>query len=508
MYSHTHVYAQTSAPAFIPQTLNEGSRFEPSQVIEAARQLARKPFQALPNDLPEPLNNLSQEMYASIRALPSNMVWQGENRGMVIEPLHRGFAYTQPVALYQIDEGSIRRITFLAQNYDYTRLQEAGKAVPSTLPDLQFSGFKIRLPDANGAEAVVFQGASFFRAMGFEQTYGQMARALTLRPADARGEEFPLFRAFWLEKPSAGATTLVVHALIDSESASAAVRFTIRPNGVTIIDVEMTLFPRVTLEHVGLGASAGAFLFARHSRRLSDDIRASVHEVSALQIHTGRNEWIYRPVTNPETLLISVFSDANPKGFGLVQRDRDYKDFHDDVTPWSSRPSLWIEPLGEWGAGAIQLLEIPSDVETNDNILAYWRPKTPYIAGSEVTLAYRQYWGRQPPETAPVAQVNHTRTGRVQGTRRRRINVDFTGDAFAQATLPTNIRASLWSNAGVVSPVRLWHYPERKTVRAGFDLDPQAENNIELRLLLETPDSAKPETWNAVTETWLYRWTP
>jgi periplasmic glucans biosynthesis protein len=514
--------AQNTMPTFLPSSLSEGSRFSPSLVTDAARQLAKKPFQPIPSDLPEPFNALTFEAYSSIKGLPSGQLWRkekgsGEKEGIVIEPLHRGFAFTHPVSLFYVEEGTLRRMPFSTAAFDYSKLIESGKTLPATLPDLQFSGFKV-LTGPDRQDTFTFQGASFFRAIGLDQTYGQMARALTIRPADARGEEFPLFRAFWIEKPSTADTQLIVHALIDSESASAAARFTLRPNGVTVIDVELTLFPRVSLDHIGIGGMAGSFLFGRQGRRIGDDIRNGAYEVSGLAIHTGKGEWLYRPVTNPDTLLISVFSDENPKGFGLVQRDRAYTDFHDDTQQWHKRPSVWIEPIGDWGNGAVQMLEIPSDSENNDNILAYWRPKTPYAAGSEITIAYRQFWSKQPPDYPPLAQAMTTRTGKITGTRKRRFTVDFVGDVFANTSLPADMRPSLWSNNGSLSPTRLWHTPDQKTLRVGFDLDPGTETNTELRLLLEARDKAlsekaegdKPvgDVWKPLSETWLYRWTP
>jgi periplasmic glucans biosynthesis protein len=513
----SQAFAQNATPSLVPPSLNDGARFSPSLVAEAARQLSKKPFQVLSADLPEPFNALNYEMFSTLKAMPSALVWRDKNIGMVIEPLHRGHAFTQPVSLFHIEEGSVRRIAFAPTMFDYAKLLESGKILPPNLPDLQFSGFKL-LTGSDERDTITFQGASFFRAIGFDQHYGQMARALTLRPADARGEEFPHFRAFWIEKPTSEGSGVVVHALIDSESASAAARFTLRPNGVTIVDVELTLFPRTSLEHVGIGGMAGSFLFGRQGRRLAEDIRSGAYEVSGLTIHTGRGERLYRPVTNPDSLLISVFSDENPKGFGLVQRDRNYADFQDDTQSWHTRPSVWVEPLGEWGAGGIQLLEIPSDSETNDNVLAYWRPKTPYAAGSEITLAYRQYWSQLPPEPSTLAQALTTRTGKIAGTRKRRFSIDFVGEAFGQNALPADFRPSLWSNNGTLSTPRVWHYPMRKTVRVSFDLDPNSETSTELRLSLETRDKSTPEktegdkphaeVWKPLSETWLYRWTP
>ncbi len=195
------------------------------------------------------------------------------------------------------------------------------------------------------------------------------------------------------------------------ESTSGALRMTFRPGDMTIVDVETTLFPRVNIDHVGLGGIGSTYFYGPNDRSNTDDLRPSVYEFSGLQMLNGKGEWLWRPLQNPDTLQISAFVDQAPKGFGLLQRDRSFEVFQDDEQRFDRRPSLWIEPLGEWDQGSVQLLEIPTDAEINDNILAYWRPKAQLAAGSEVPFAYRQYWCWSPPERPPLATVSATRVG-------------------------------------------------------------------------------------------------
>ena len=259
-----------------------------------------------------------------------------------------------------------------------------------------------------------FQGASFFRArVSRDQPLGVTARGLSLRTADSRGEEFPVFRAFWIEKPALGDNTLVIHALLNSASVTGAYRFTLRPGEATIIDTEMTLFPRVDLDHVGIAGLAGASLFTPLDRRRSDDIRPAAAEMNGLQMLTGKNEWVWRPLSNRNNLQLSSFVDASPKGFGFLTRDRDISAYQDDVAHWEQRPSLWVEPLGEWGEGAVQLVEIPSESDFNQNIIAYWRPKQLLANGAEANFAYRQFWCWEPPARPPLASVADARGGRA-----------------------------------------------------------------------------------------------
>ncbi len=493
----TGALAQAQGPQSVIQiTLGDGQRFDPALVIDVARQLSKRPFAPPPNDLPEPFANLNPEQYAAIRTQPATHIW-ADGRGISVEPLHRGFVYGNQVGLYLVEDGRVRRVAYDRARFDYGRLN-----VPPNVPDIGYSGVRLHSAFGNGQtiDFAVLQGATFFRALARGQNYGVVARALTLKPAEVRGEEFPIFRAFWLERPAAGSNTIIVHGVIDSESTTGAVRMTFRPGEMTIVDVETTLFPRVNLEHVGLGGMGSSYLFGPNDRRGADDARPAVYESGGLQMLNGQGEWLWRPLHNPDTLQISAFVDAAPKGFGLIQRERAYETFQDDDQRFERRPSLWIEPLGDWGQGTVQLLEIPSDAEINDNILAYWRPRAPMAAGSEVALAYRQYWCWAPPERPPLATVAGTRVGRGSTGRRRRFFVDFAGDMLGDNP-PPDLKPTIGVGPGSVHNFRVLSYPERKTMRVAFELDPGNENACEMRLILEA--GGKP-----VSETWLYRWTP
>jgi glucans biosynthesis protein len=493
----TSAFAQTGTPQTVIQgSLGEGMRFNPCAVTEIARALSRRPFAPLPNDLPEVFGGLNYDQYVAIKTQPSARIWEGEGRGFIAEPLARGFVFTNAVTLYTVEDGQVRRIAFDRSRFDF-----GGLNVPPNTPDLGFSGFRLLSTTGNGPplDFAIVQGATFFRALARGQNYGIVARGLTLKPAEARGEEFPFFRAFWLERPVAGASAMIVHGLIDSPSTTGAIRMTFRPGETTIVDVETTLFPRVVLEHVGLGGMGAAFLFGPNVRRASDDVRPAAYEAAGLQMLNGKGEWLWRPINNPDALQISLFLDENPKGFGLLQRERDFAFFQDDVQHFEKRPSLWIEPIGEWGPGAVQLIEIPSDSEINSNILAYWRPRAPMTAGSEIAFAYRQFWCWTPPERPPLAAVAGTRSGRGGGGRRRRFMVEFSGEQLGNP--PPELRAAISTTPGLVQNARLWTYPERKTARVTFELDPGGENACEMRLVLQS--GTQP-----ASETWLYRWTP
>ena len=490
----TATRAQTSLTALVQATLGEGQPFTHGGVVELARAVAKRPFTPPATDLPEPFGNLNYERYVAIQLRPPDRIWAGEERGFVLEPLVRGFVFNTAVTLFTVEEGQSRRVLFDRGRFDFGDL-----TVPPNSPDPGFSGFRLYAKDGSAAPNLfaLVQGATFFRAIAKGQNFGIIARALTLKPAEQRGEEFPAFRAFWIETPPPGGNALIVHGLFDSESAAGAVRMTIRPGDSTIIDVETTIVPRVALDHVGIAGATASYLFGPNVRVTSDDVRAAAYEAGGLSILNGHGEWIWRPLNNPGTLQISAFVDENPRGFGLIQRDRDFADFEDDLQRYELRPSLWIEPIGDWGAGAVQLIEIPSDAEINKNILAYWRPKTQIAAGQETAFAYRQFWAWTPPQRPSLAQVRTTRSGRAGGKRRRFV-VEFQGDILASP--PAELKPVTSASPGAIQNVRLWLYPGRKAARVTFELEFGNESACEMRLLLEV--ASRP-----ASETWLYRWT-
>lgn len=467
-------------------------------VIDLARSVAHRPFTAPSSDLREPFANLTYEQYVGIKTKPEAALWVGENRGFVLEPLHRGLIFTAPVELYIVENQAMQHVAYDASRFDYGSLKITEKP-----KDLGFSGFRVLTPHKDGpaTEVAIFQGASFYRAAAIGQRLGVTARGLSIRTADPQGEEFPAFRIFWIEKPPIGENVMVIHALLDSASVTGAYRFTLRPGDATIIDTEMTLFPRAAVDHYGIGGfSAASFYSPLDHRR--DDVRPMVTEANGLQMLTGKDEWLWRPVSNRETLQISAFVDSDPKGFGFLLRERDIEAYQDDDQHWEQRPSLWVEPLGEWGDGSVQLVEVPSESEINENIFAYWRPKQPLAVGKEISFAYRQFWCWSPPARTPLAIADDARGGKSPaGTKLRRFVVVFTGDILANSQRTANLKAALTTSPGSATNVRTFLNPQAKTCRVVFDVDPAGETFCELRLVLQSGD-------DPISETWLYRWTP
>lgn len=471
--------------------------FTPTMVIDRARALAKTAYKAQNTDLPAPFGSLNYEQYVAIRLKPEALIWVRDNVGFSIEPLSRGYIFTAPVALNLVEDGVPKPVALTASAFDFGKVSAPPPATPVGL-----SGFRVleTSGSASPIEVAIFQGASFMRALARGQNLGVVSRALSIRTADPKGEEFPSVREVWIERPSLATDALVVHALIDSESMTGAYRFTLRPGDVTIVDTECTLFSRVAVENYGLGGMTAMFEFNPIARRNVDDVRTAVCEVSGLQMLNGKGEWIWRPVANRDTLQVSAFIDTNPGGFGLLQRDRAFARFQDDDQHWEQRPSLWIEPIGEWGEGSVQLVEIPTDSEINDNIICFWRPKAPMAAAAEASFAYRQFWCWSPPNRPNLATVTDSRAGRGSSGKLHRFLVEFGGDQLADANLLRAIKPSLSTSLGTIASVQSFSSQDRRTYRVLFEIDPGGESLAEMRLVLE--NDGKP-----VSETWLYRWT-
>ncbi len=491
----TSAFGVALAAETAADSANQPTPFGPNTVLDLSRALAKKPYEAPKTTLPDPFNNLTYDQYVAIRPKPGAAIWSGDNVGFAIEPLHRGFVFSTPMDIYVVEGGFARKLTYDSSAFDFGKL-----VIPANLPDIGFSGFRVlRTSEGGSYEVALYQGASFFRAAARGQNFGVTARGLSIRTAEPQGEEFPIFRSVWIEKPTLTDSVLVIHALLDSPSLTGAYRFTLRPGEATIIDTEMTLTTRAAVDHFGLSAMSGTYVFGPLDHKRPDDIRPMVHEVDGLQMLTGKGEWVWRPISNRNTLQISAFSDSNPRGFGLLQRDRSFEDYQDDDAHWEVRPSLWIEPIGDWADGEVRLVEIPSDSENNDNIIAYWRPRASLAANAEIAYAYRQFWSWTPPARPPLATVVESREGKV-GAKWRRFLVEFSSDAFANPERLDQIKPNAAANPGRITGVRSFPSKERKTFRVVFDLEPTSDGVSELRLVLEA--DGKP-----ASETWLYRWT-
>jgi glucans biosynthesis protein len=414
----------------------------------------------------------------------------------VLGLLHPGFFFKTPVQINLREPGGrVVAIPFSKTLFSY------GKDVtpPEEDSGLAFSGFRARYPINRPDvldEVIVFQGASYFRAIARNQRYGISARGLAVKTASADGEEFPAFIRFWVERPEPEADALTVHALLDSTSVTGAYSFVVRPGEETVTEVELDLFPRTDLTDIGIAPLTSMFLFDSSNRNRFDDYRNAVHDSDGLQMLTGLDERIWRPLANPPELQVSMFVDENPQGFGLVQRKRRFGDYQDNEARYELRPSTWVEPLGDWGRGFVELVEIPTDREIHDNIVAFWRPRDTLTAGRSYHFAYRLHWCDAPPDVTPVARVAATRSGRTFDGEHRLFVVDFA----IPTTVPADLKPVVTVSTGQVVEVTGELVESTSRYRVSVSFEPEDSDLSEFRLQLVSGG----EPWS---ETWLYRWT-
>ncbi len=487
-------------------------------VVNRARDLASKSYVADANTLPASLDQLNYQQYRSIRYNPEKSIWKNES-DFEIQLFHPGFLYKHPVGINLVDEYSVHQhLNFDPQYFLYER--EAENLTLDSNNDVGFAGFRIHYPLNSKQykdEIIVFQGASYFRPVGPGQNYGISARGLAVDTGELSGEEFPTFKEFWLKKPktensdNSGTTSnqLQVVALLDSPSVTGAYKFTIHPEVNTIIDVRSTLFFRSDIKKLGVAPLTSMFLFGENKTRFYDDFRPEVHDSDGLQILTQNGEWIWRPLRNPKQLGITSSGLNNVRGFGLAQRDRDSENYLDTEAHYEYRPSLWIEPKGDWGEGRVELVEIPTNSETNDNIVAYWVPKQPVKAGESMEFSYRLSTFNEFPKNFQSAYVEKTRIGwaAIPGQdnpppkAHRQFLVDFVFPEtnHLNADWPVNVNLEL--NGGSAKDVSVKKLPNENRWRVMFKVSPQNQDAIDMRLNLTLHGKRVSEVWN-------YVWSP
>ncbi len=464
-------------------------------VLEAAKRAAASPYRAPASNLPLVLTQLPAWQYRQIRFASAAALWTNDASPFRLGLLPAGFYFQTPIAI-SIMEGSQRRDVIATPG-----MFELGPDVPQEIAGitLPLSGFSVRSrlnSRTTWEEFMRFQGASYFRAIAKGTHYGLSARGLTVNMAEPMGEEFPAFTRFWIEKPTAKSDRIVIYALLDSPSIAGAYRFEAQSGVETHMDVDATLFARTVLRAVGVAPLTSMFLYDETNRLRRDDYRPEVHDSDGLQITTAGGESIWRPLANPVKLQISAFTAEAPRGFGLVQRSRTTEDFEDLDAEFERRPSAWVEPRSDWGRGSVELIELPTVRETNDNITAFFRPAVPLSPGKPLHLAYRITWLPQPKPVKGLARVFATRSGASADGNRRVYMIDFVGAGDKVA----GMRLDLSASAGKISNLSLDPNPAIRGVRVGFELNTAAADVIELRLRVMQSD-------RPISETWLYRWT-
>lgn len=499
-----------------------------AQIQQQAESLAATEYRP-PEPLDPLLRDLDYDDWRNIRLRPEHVVWRAEKLPYELQFFHPGFVYDRTVTIRVIDDTGSQTLKAGRERFDY-----GGLATSPQIPlDVGFAGFRvhtaIKTPEYLD-EFLVFLGGSYLRAVGQNHTYGLSARGLALDTAAPEGEEFPWFREFWVVKPKAPAVSkktkgkggkaakkaaakvepLEIYALLDSPRVTGAYKFVAHPGDETVLDVSFRLFFRQPVTKVGIGPLTSMYFFGENDRSHgAQDFRPEVHDSDGLQIHFGTGEWLWRPLRNPRTLQVNSFKALGLKGFGLMQRDQDFRNYEDLEAHYQSRPSAWVEPMGDWGDGHVELVQIPTKEEIHDNVVAYWVPAVPPQAGDSWSYQYRLRWNRAEQVVPTGGRVVSTRVGYGNLENVRRFVIDFAGPLLDQLPDDAELTAVVDAGSGArVLESIVQRNPHTGGWRLVFELEYEAVSTLQQVLPEKTPPvelrAFLKQGPDVVTETWSY----
>ncbi|WDY58435.1 glucan biosynthesis protein G [Pseudomonas sp. PSKL.D1] len=485
--------------------------FNLDDVAAKAKDLAGQKYEAPKSNLPAVFRDMKYADYQKIRFLQEKAEWANDKTPFKLSFYHQGMHFDTPVKINEVTATKVEEIKYDPSRFEFGDVPHD----PETTKNLGYAGFRVLYP-INKAdkqdEIMTLLGASYFRVVGKGHAYGLSARGLAIDTALPSGEEFPRFTEFWVEKPKPADKHLVIYALLDSPRSTGAYKLTVRPGNDTIVDVKSRVYLRDHVSRLGIAPLTSMFLFGPNQPSKVLNYRPALHDSEGLSIHAGNGEWLWRPLNNPKHLAVSNFSVENPRGFGLMQRQRAFSDYEDLDDNYQKRPSTWIEPKGDWGKGTVDLVEIPTADETNDNIVAFWSPEKLPEPGKPFEYDYRLHWTiNEPKFQAPdLGWVKQTlrSTGDVKQSNLIRqpdgsvaFLVDFDGPALAALPedAPVRSQISVGDNAEVVEN-NLRYNPETKGWRLTLRLKvKEANKSTEMRAALvrdvpvETAKEAKQD---------------
>jgi len=436
--------------------------FSLDDVSAKAKELAGQKYEAPRSNLPNEFREMKFADYQKIRFRNEKAEWADQNTPFKLSFYHQGMHFDTPVKINEVTADSVQEIKYDPSRFDFGDV----KFDPKATEQLGYAGFRVLFPinkSDKQDEIMTMLGASYFRVVGKDQVYGLSARGMAIDTALPSGEEFPRFTEFWIERPKPGDKHLVIFALLDSPRATGAYRLILRPGTDTVVDVKSQMFLRDNVSKLGVAPLTSMFLFGANQPSKVLNYRRELHDSSGLSIHAGNGEWIWRPLNNPKHLSVSNFTVENPRGFGLLQRGRNFSHYEDLDDNYDKRPSAWIEPEGDWGKGSVDLVEIPTADETNDNIVAFWSPAVLPKVGEPLEVAYRLHWtlddaAFHSPDSAWVKQTLRS-TGDVKQSNLIRqpdgsvaYLVDFEGPSLKKLLpdAPVRSQVSVGDNAEVV----------------------------------------------------------
>jgi glucans biosynthesis protein len=504
------MYRKAIIVALVASVLNlpaQALGFEFQNVIEKARNLAQQSYQE-PEPIPRFMQDLSYEQYQGIRFRPDRSLWHASQSRFQVMLIPPGLYYRHPVKLHIIDAQGVHELPFRKDYFTYSD-EEIERRVP---PDLGYAGFKLTYPlqDANTQnQFMVFAGASYFRGVGRDNTFGISGRGIAVDTGLPSGEQFPSFVEYWLERPRNDATVTTFYGLLDGKSITGAYRFTVDPGMPTRLKVEARLFTRNAIQLLGVAPLTSMFYYGENTPRPQGQWRTQVHDSDGLLIHNGvSGEWLWQPLLNPKNLKMEYFQTENVRGFGLLQRHDQFWHYQDLGAHYETRPSAWVETHGDWGKGSVVLVELPTDSETNDNIVAFWSPGNPVGKNQPLSYDYTVSFGDRTVGEEPAGQAINTFVGdgnTIGGGNAPgayRVIVDFAGGPLQKLSAGAPVTSSVVAGEnGEVIEHFVEYAPSENVWRLSILAKPADGKPLALRAFLS-------KDGEAVSETWTYRLPP
>jgi len=475
--------------------------FDLNQVAAIAEKLAKAPYEDGKGVVPKWLTDLSYDQWRGIRFRTEKALWSdNQKQKFTVQFFHPGLFYDRVVKINVIEGRNNRPLAFAPSFFDYGKNDFASR-VPQTLG---YAGFRVHYPinkQDYRDEVIVFLGGSYLRAVGKDLVFGLSGRGLAIDTALTSGEEFPYFKEFWLVRPAPDSNEMTIYALLDSKSITGAYRFVVKPGEQTVVSVQTRLYARKDVQKLGIAPLTSMFFHGENTVRKYDDFRPEVHDSDGALLQFANGEWLWRPADNPETLQTNVFRMPNPKGFGLLQRDRDFDHYQELETHAEERPSVWTVPQGSWGDGHFELIEIPTKNEVNDNIVSFWVPEKKPQAGEPASYDYDMYWYRDDKDRPPGGRAVATRRDRGTMEGGYRFIVDFEGGRLKSLPGDTVVRGVITVGSGAeIGEELLDQHVVKNTAtggwRLGFQLKPKDNKPVDLRAFLQKGDETLTETWS------------
>ena len=474
------------------------------QVKAKAHELAAQPMREDRLDIAEKIKNITYDQMRDIRFDPKRAVWRRERLPFQLQFFHAGGPQQTQVDINLVDGDEVTELPFSRDFFEYG----TNRFNWFDMRGLKFSGFRIHYPLNRPDvldELAVFQGATYFRCLAPSLIYGLSARALAINCGGPGNEEFPRFRTFWIHRPDKEGKKILVLGLFEGPSVSGAALFTITPgapSAPTLVDAHVAIFARADMPRYGIAPLTSMFWYGKSTTRKFDDFRPEVHDSDGLLFQSGIGEWHWRPLENDGRLRMYSFHDKQPKGFGLLQRDRSFSAYEDLEAQYQRRPSAFVRPIGDWGEGSVKLVEIETENEFMDNVVAFWEPASGLKAGGAAEFAYQLAWFGDDPALPPLGRCVATRTGWAGNPLARKFVLDFVWPTTARDAEAGKIEPVVLASGGKISGLSSEFNPHLKAWRVAFNAtaNDKAEA-IELRATIKV--AGQPQT-----ETWTYLWRP